>query len=1062
MSNVSKVYRELVLNRFVVVLLLLIISTKLFSQGTDIKFTHISVDEGLSHLVANFIDQDSNGFIWIGTDDGLNRFDGYDFKVYRSSPDDINSLSDNIITSFYQDKNDDIWIGTFEGLNRMSHANDSITRYISDIKDDSSLSNNMVLSITKDVNGFLWVGTSHGLNKFNIKTGEFKRFISVTNQNFGFLDDEVYRLFIDRQNNLWIHTSISVYKMNIETEIFQKIISLKKSNKVFSHNSFGFSQDVDNDILIGTNEGLFVYSGDDKEIKQYTHDSNNSSSISSDLVTDIIRDSEGVFWVGTRNGLNVFDRKTGEFYSYKQNFANSKSLSNDIVLSIFQDKSGAVWLGTYGGGVNRFSPFSKNFNYYKTPDKHISNSNDKNIWAILEDRNKNIWWGTNHGVYVMNESTNETRYFGVEEIKGKGIVQEFAGALIEDSKGNIWIGTDGGISILERKYVDQIFDNEIDVNFIHINEELRVLNFYEDVVKNKMFVGVFYEGLIEFDMDNLLKVGKWEPKYVLKEYDEFKNEKINIAHVLKKDSILWLGSQNGLVKLNTEINTVKRYRYQQGGAKTVSHNKVYCIQSGEKDILWLATYGGGLNRFNIATNKFKYYTTNDGLLNNVVYNLLVDNENKLWLSTNKGLSCFDPEKEVFRNYDENDGVQGNEFNQGAFYLSKTGRMYFGGSDGFNAFYPDKVDGSQISPEVMLTSFSIFNTAIKPNKSFFELGISDSPRVVLEKDINEVKNIKLSYKQSVFSIEFAASHYLNPKRNTFEYKLEGFDEKWVLVDSKNRKATYTNLDPGKYVFKVRAANKDGVWNQVIRELEVEISPPFWATNWFYFLSALVFLALVFVVLKIRIGQINLQHFKAQNELKTTMLKEIHHRVKNNLQIVNSLLRMQSSTMNDLKTVEVFKKVQSRIMLMASLHEEMYKTDNLSEIDTKKHFEKMITDLVMAYELDKEIGLKLDIDPVQFNMDTLIPLGLVVNELVVNSLKHAFIGREKGLITVLLKKTKLEKEYRLQVSDDGIGIKVDVDVRNMGSKLINSFVRQLKGTVNRLDGEGTIYEIKFKAL
>jgi len=1062
MSNVSKVYGKLVFNRFVVVLVLLIFSAKLFSQGTDIKFSHISVDEGLSHLVANFIDQDSNGFIWIGTDDGLNRFDGHDFKIYRSSPDDINSLSDNIITSFYQDNNDDIWVGTFDGLNRISHANDSITRYVSDVKDDSSLSNDMVLSIVKDANDFLWVGTSHGLNKFNTKTGEFRRFTSEVNEKLGFLDDEVYRLFIDRQNNLWIRTSISVYKMNIETEVFQKIISLKKSNKVFAHNSYGFSQDVNDDVLIGTNEGLFVYGGADIEIKQYTHDSNNSSSISSDLVTDVLQDSEGVFWIGTTNGLNVFDRKTGEFYSYKQNFANSKSLSNNIVLSVFQDKSGAVWVGTYGGGVNRFSPFSKNFNYYKTPDKHISNSNDKSIWTILEDRNKNIWWGTNHGIYVMNESTSETRYFGVRGIKDKGIVQEFAGALIEDSKGNIWIGTDGGISILESKFVDQIFEKAIEVSFIHINEELRVLTFYEDTVKNKMLVGVFYEGLVEFEMEDLLNVGKWEPKYVLKEYDEFKNEKINIAHVLKKDSILWLGSQSGLVKLNTEIRAVKRYKYQQGNTKTVSHNKVYCIQSGEENVLWLATYGGGLNRFNIATNKFKYYTTNDGLLNNVVYNLLVDNENKLWLSTNKGLSRFDPEKEVFRNYDENDGVQGNEFNQGAFYLSKTGRMYFGGSDGFNAFYPEKVNGSQVFSEVMLTDFSIFNTAIKTNKSFLELGISDSPRVVLEKDINEVKKIKLSYKQSVFSIEFAASNYLNPKRNIFEYRLEGFDEKWVLVDSKNRKATYTNLDPGTYVFKVRAANKDGVWNRAIRQLEIEISPPFWGTNWFYFLSILGFLALVYVVLKIRIGQINLRHFKAQNELKTTMLKEIHHRVKNNLQIVNSLLRMQSSTMDDIKTVEVFKKVQSRVLSMASLHEEMYKTDSLSMIDTKKHFEKLITDLVVTYRLDKDIKLNLDIDPVKLNMDTLIPLGLVVNELIVNSLKHAFVGRSSGLISVLLKKTGVEKKYKLQVEDDGVGMRCDTHIENMGSKLVRSFVRQLNGTVKRLDGNGTVYEIRFKAL
>jgi len=1020
------------------------------------------VNDGLSHLVANFIDQDSNGFIWIGTDDGLNRFDGYDFKVYRSSPDDINSLSDNIITSFFQGSDSEIWVGTFGGLNRLDPNTGVVTRYISDKENEFSLSNNMVLSITSGLDGRLWVGTSKGLNKFNPKTGEFIPFVSETYKDVGFLDDEVYRLFVDKQKNLWIRTSQSVYKMSLETEIFQKILSLKESNKAFSHNSCGFAQDKNDDIVIGTNEGMYVYSGDTEKVKRYTHDENDASTISSDFVTDVIKDSEGFFWVGTAAGLNVFDKKSESFYCYKQNLANPKSLSNDIVMSVFQDRSGAVWVGTYGGGVNRFSPFSKNFNYYKTPDKNIKNSNDKNIWTILEDRNKNVWWGTNHGVYVINEETRETRYFGLETNKVKGIIQEFAGALIEDSNGNIWIGTDGGISVLESKFVDRIFDKDIEVSFVHVNKNLRVLTFCEDEINNKMLVGVFYKGLVEFNVKGILNNEYKEPRYVLTEYDEFEKEKINIAHILKKDSVLWLGSQSGLVKLNTKIKAVKRFRYQQGKKNTVSHNKVYCIQEGERSVLWLATYGGGLNRFNTATNEIKYYTTNDGLLNNVVYNLLIDEGNKLWLSSNNGLSCFDPEKETFRNFDENDGVQGNEFNQGAFHLSRTGRMYFGGNDGFNAFYPDKIDNDQVSPEIILTDFSIFNTTILPGKSFLELGVSGESEIVLKKEINEVEKINLNYNHSVFSIEFAASHYLSPKRNMFEYKLEGFDDKWVSTDSRNRRATYTNLDPGTYFFKVKAANKDGIWNEIPAQLEIEIAPPFWKTNWFYFLSVLGFLAMVFSIFKIRIGQVNLKHYKAENDLKTMMLKEIHHRVKNNLQIVNSLLRMQSSTVDDVKTVEFFKKVQNRVLSMARLHEEMYKTDSLIKISVEKHLNKLVRDLVEAYRLDKDIQIQLNIDPIEFNMDTLIPLGLVVNELVVNSLKHAFVGRVKGVISVRLKRSNTEKEYELEVGDDGIGMDNVIESGNMGAKLIKSFIRQLDGSLRQVNKNGTLYEIKFKAV
>ena len=1050
-------------NIFVVLFLLLITSFQLFSQEIDIKFTRISVDDGLSHLVTNFIDQDESGFIWVGTHDGLNRFDGYQFKTYYKIPDNPNSLSDNIITCFLQKDKKEIWIGTDEGINKFNPLNNNIERYVNIKNDSTSLSNNLINSIVKDSQGFLWIGTDDGLNKFNPKTEVFERFYTDVSGDYGSEKNRIQKLYIDSKNSLWIKTIDAVYQMNLTTQVFQKIIQLPLPEKIIgSQYNSGIFEIASGELLIGSGSGLYVYNYETHEIEVYTHDSDNSKSISDNIIMSIFQDNQGVVWVGTFNGLNKFDEKTGVFYHYKQNVADSKSLSNNTVTSIFQDKSGAIWVGTYGSGINRFNPFSKNFNYFKTPDENIKNPNDRSVWAVLEDRNKNIWWGTNHGLYVVNEKSGEIKFFGLNVIKNKGIIQEFVGALYEDSLGNLWIGTDEGISVLKAQMVDQVFDTNSEQKFTHIYSKERVLKFLEKTDSNKMWVGVFDQGLLQFDIEAIINPEKRIPKNVLNNIPESEITKINITEIFRKDSVLWLGSKQGMLRYDINKNKIKRYQYREGDEGSVSHNKVYSIQEGKGSILWLATYGGGLNKFNIDTEEISYYTTKNGLLNNGIYNLLIDNENKIWVSTNNGLSKFDPITETFKNYDENDGVQGNEFNQGAFCKSSTGRMYFGGNEGFNAFYPSKIDENKVPPEVVFTDFLIFNTIIKPNKALFELGIPDDSSVILEKNINETAKIKLSHIHSVFSIEFAASHYINPRRNVFEYMLEGFDENWVLVNSSNRKATYTNLDPGTYVFKARSANKEGVWNEVAKELIIEISPPFWRTNWFYFLSALMGVVIIYIVLRIRIGKINLQHFKKQNELKTTMLKEIHHRVKNNLQIVNSMLRMQSSTMDDIKTVEVFQKVQSRILSMSSLHEEMYKTDSLSKIETKKHFEKLIRDLVLAYKLDKDIGLRFDIDPFEFNMDTLIPLGLIINELVINSLKHAFVGRDKGVITVLLKKTKVRKEYVLQVNDDGIGMGFTKSPENMGAKLIKSFVRQLKGTVKRLDDNGTIYEIKFKVL
>jgi len=1063
MGGVCKIYLSFFFKNLIVLVSFLSATLIACAQETDIKFTHISVNEGLSHLVANFVNQDESGFIWIGTHDGLNRYDGHKFKTYYNIPDNSNSLSDNIVNCFLQEDKDVIWIGTDEGINKFNPLINSVERFVYKKNDSTSLSNNLVNSIVKDDNGVLWVGTDDGLNKFSPKTGLFQRFFTDDSKAFSSEKNRIQKLYIDNHNNLWVKTIRSIYKMDLRTQNFQKVIELQFPEKIVgAHYNFGMLQLDSGELLIGSSSGLYIYDYSTQKSIIYAHDSNNSMSISDNIVTSIFQDNQGTVWVGTVDGLNKFDKKSGYFYHYKQNVADSKSLSNNTITSIFQDKSGAIWVGTYGSGVNRFNPFSKNFHYFKTPDWNIKNPNDKSVWAVVEDRNKNIWWGTNHGLYVVNESTGEIKYFGVDTIENKGVIQEFVGALYEDTGGNLWIGTDRGICVLDVQTVAGIFNPNIYPEFIHIYSKERVLTFLENVEENKMWVGVFDKGLLEFNMTAIENENLRDPKYIFQNNHKFEITKITVTQIFKKDSILWLGSKQGMFKYDFKNEKIKQYNYREGDKKSISNNKVYGIKEGKGNTLWLSTYGGGVNKFNIKTEEVQYYTTKDGLLNNGVYNLLIDRENNIWVSTNNGLSKFNPKTETFKNYNENDGVQGNEFNQGAFHMSESGRMYFGGNDGFNAFYPNKIDVNQVVPEVVFTDLSIFNTVIQPKKTFSELGISEGSGVVLEESINMIEKINLSYAHSVFSIEFAATHYLNPKRNDFKYKLEGFDENWVSTNSNNRKVTYTNLDPGDYTFKVKSANKDGVWNTVPKELRIVITPPFWKTNLFYLFSVLLFLTILYIVFKIRIGQVKLQHFQSQDELKTTMLKEIHHRVKNNLQIVSSLIRMQSSTMNDLKAVEVFKKVQSRVLSMAKLHEEMYKTDNLHQIDAKIHIKKLVTDLVLAYKVDNEINLEFDLESVEFNMDTLIPLGLIINEIIVNSLKYAFVGRDKGTITVKLKKTGSKKEYELFIGDNGKGIRSNEDSSSMGAKLIRSLVRQLNGSIELLKAQGAVYKIIFKSL
>lgn len=1058
MIKIKKIYNW---KRWVFGLAMFFVVTALFGQKTEIKFTQMTIEDGLSHTLINSIDQDKEGFIWVSSHDGLNKFDGYQFKTYYNIPDNTNSLSDNIVTCFLQEENQMMWIGTHGGLNRMNPLNSEVKRFVHNRNDSTTLSNDVINSIVKDQYGFIWLGTEEGLNRLDPKNGVVDRIYKDTS-NSGLDGDKIYKLYIDNRENLWVKTEKSILKMNLKTQKFQKIISLlRKENTVEGNFNFGMCQIESGDMLLGSYSGLYVYNYNSQSITKFINKPNEPNSLSDNRITSIIQDNLGVIWIGTYNGLNRFDEKTGDFYSYKHTIGNVNSLSNNIVTSIFQDKSGAIWLGTYGSGINRFNPFYKNFTFYKTPST-TSSIEDKNVWSVLEDRKKNLWWGTSNGLYVLNEVTNEIKYFGVSTEENKGLIQELVGALYQDSFGNLWIGTDDGISVLKASYVDNIFKTKNEIEFVQVHKNDRVLSFLENEEDNKMWVGVFDNGLLEFDMGAIYNPEKRIPKSLLKEVPGFAIDKINIAYILRDGNLLWLGSKNGLFKLNLEKQIIKQYQYQEGDENSVSHNKIYGIQKAKNGVLWLSAYGGGINKFNIETEEVKYYTTKDGLINNGAYNLVIDSQEKVWVSTNKGISKFDPLTETFKNYGADDGVQSQEFNQGAYSIGDSGRMYFGGIGGFDAFYPEEISFNKSLPKIALTDFFIFNKVVKPGKTFSELGISGKHEVVFSENINFVKEVSLSHEHSVFSIEFVSSHYLNPKKIMFSYKLEGFDNDWIDTNSSNRKITYTNLDPGEYVFKVKAANEDGEWSNEVKELRINISPPFWRTFWFYILCALVLFTLLYVVFKIRLNQIRLRHFKSQDELKTAMLKEIHHRVKNNLHIVKTLLRMQAASITDENIVAQFRKAQSRVVTMAILHEKMYKSESLKEISVQEHCEFLIRDLIDVYGIDKKVQLELGIEDVSFDMETLVPLGLIINELISNSLKYAFENRSDGIITVGLTQLTSAGQYELIVGDNGIGLPKEVNKLSdyMGSELVKTFVKQLKGTIELLDKPGAFFKIVFK--
>lgn len=1036
-------------------LLFLLLSSLSVAQQANLKFTHISKNHGLSHLVINFINQDKEGFIWMGSDDGLNRYDGYQFKVYRSIPGDSNSLSGNIVTCFLQADDGNIWLGTKEGLNKLNPLNDHISRYKAIKEDATTLSHNIIHTIVKDHKGFLWIGTAKGIDKFDPNTGKVIQHISELGA--------AQQLYMDKQRNLWIKTPLAIYRMSLEKGELEKLLelSIPKGNVVNSN--FDIYQDDEGDVLIGTNQGLYQYSYQRSEFVQFKNEENDRHSLSNDVITSIMQDEQGSIWIGTYDGLNEFDKKAKKFYRYKQQFKEPESLSSNRIRSIFQDQSGAIWIGTFGSGVNKFNPYSKNFQHYKTPDRNIKNPFDKNVWAVLEDVRGNVWWGTNHGLYVTDKENRKIKFIGVEEDKDKGLTQEFVTALYQDSKGNLWVGTYYGVAVLRSHYVDRIFQDGINLKFEHLDDNEGVTSFLENTDENKMWIGVFNYGLLEVDMTAIGVQEKDILKNGLPESELERIGRITVYDILKKGNTLWLGTSKGLLKYDLADNSIEQFKYEPDTPNTISHNKVYSLTNGSAETIWLATYGGGVNEFNTKTDEVRYYTTNDGLSSNVTYSILEDKEHNFWISTNNGLSKFNKTNNIFITYDVYDGIQSHEFNQGAYYLSKEGEIYLGGSNGISAFYPEAIGENDKKPKVVWTDFFVFNKQVQPGKEIERTSTSKEEVVLLQKDINVTEKIEMPYDFDVFSIEFAATDYLNPKRNKFEYQLVGFDKQWIATKSDNRKITYTNLDPGVYDFKVRAANKDGVWSLEPKQIKLIIQPPFWKTIWFYIVITTLLLVVAYLVFKAWMNRVRLVHLENQNELKTAMLKETHHRVKNNLHVVKSLLRMQAASINDPKVVDQFKKAQSRIISMATLHEKMYKTQSLKEVDVQEHFEVLANDLIEAYGTGKEVLLELDVEHISFNMETLVPLSLIINELISNSLKYAFPNRDQGMISIQLKKSEEDKRYVMIVGDNGIGFKEDNEaMAKMGANLVKTFVKQLKGTITHLDQPGAFFEIVFQKI
>jgi len=813
-------------------MLLMLLSVNGFTQQSIIKFGHIGQKEGLSQSDVFAIEQTSNGLLWFGTQDGLNSYNGFEFNVYSHNLLDSTSISHSFIHEILEENDSLLWVGTENGLNSFNIATQEFTNLFNQKPFNSRKVN--VWSLAKDSLGNLWVGTDKELYRVD-KNTTFPRKInlSLSTQNNRI---NIRKILFTKEHQLLIGTEGNgVLLYNLETEQtyqYYRGNSLLKSDVVWDLN-----EDSSGKISIATNKGVNFFSIKKKRI---TNIKLLDAVIGNDVIKTIFEDRSGIVWIGTESNGFYKLKSLSNIDHYLFDANRPTGLISNKINIIYEDSYGIIWIGSQAG-LNKFDKGKQHFKHHQHWANQPKTINSNIVWSIFQNTDGNIWVGTDEGINIFDNITGNVKVitpnFSFTDMqKNEGVY-----CIYKDHDGVVYLGTDGGVFYVEGDVMTHIPGMGQNVN--------KTYDVLQDD-KNRLWFGT-KEGLVLFDKNkNLFRTYTAE--------DGLPSEIIRTLFK-DKDGVIWVGTDGeGLCKIIVKGNSIsfKTFRNDQDKLSTISNNTILSIYQDKNEFLWIGTFGGGLNKFNIKTEKFSYYSEKDGLSNNVVYGVLEGDDDDLWMSTNKGISSFNRKTELFRNFDDSDGLQSNEFNTGAFYKDDSGKMYFGGVNGFNSFYPEDISINKIRAKPIITKFHLFNKLVKIDKNS-----------VLKKHISKLDELVLEYEQNVISFEFAALHYSYPLKNEHQYMLENFDEDWVNVGS-NRRANYTNLDPGKYVFKVKAANSDGIWSNEVAQIKVVVNPPFWRTIWFIILIYILLpIFIVYSVIRYRITQV-----KEQKELLEVQVKE----------------------------------------------------------------------------------------------------------------------------------------------------------------------------------------------
>ena len=817
-------------------LIILIVSffLKGYAQDNTIHFETVNVENGLSQNTVYTIIQDHKGFLWIGTDDGLNRYDGYNFTVFTNRIGEKGTLANSRVISLLEDSSKRLWVGTIGGgLNLYHWETNSFTAYRHSDTDTLSLSNDRVMALCEDITGSIWVGTADGgLNLFNPESEEFKVYMNTPLTPNVLPSNVIRSLYIDSQNVLWVGTDNGVATYNRETDSFTpfKIDLPKEAGDVKIVRRF--LEDKSGLIWMATDEqGLICYDIKSQKFSLFQHNPRSSNSLPSNTVHDLFLDDEGNIWVATYGGLSKLNLQTNSFSNYYHSIIDPNSLASNLLRFIFEDSTGVFWVGTYDNGLSRSNIKHKKFSVFRNfPGSNFFLGASSTIRAMHQDENGFLWLGSyGQGLAKYSIEKNDFEYFKSKANTSNSLSSNYINSIDQDSKGNLFIATNDGLVKFnsKNKLFKQFKHNPNNASSL---PDRRIRYVYVDSNDDVWTANLNY-GLSKLSADdNSFKTYR----YRLNDSTTITQDRLTVVFEDSKGNF-WVGTSNeGLNLFDREKEeVVKVYRKNDNDSLSIASNRILSFYEDTKGRLWVGT-AEGLSLFDYEKEAFKNFTTQHGLPNNVIYGILEDELGNLWMSTNGGISRLEilaNNEFKFKNFDKHDGFPSNEFSEGSSCKLENGLLAFGSINSFIIFDPLIIKENETKALPY-----IYEARISEKEG------NDTQNAETVINLLETDSLTFRYTQNNISFYVTILHYIAPQKNRYKYKLEGFDKSWIYPKELFRFVKYTNLKPGTYTFKILAQNSDGIWNTQEDSFTFTIKPPFWQ-SWFFYIALFVLAVLL---------------------------------------------------------------------------------------------------------------------------------------------------------------------------------------------------------------------------